>query len=129
MMRTGLIVTAVVFAVAVVSYGASGDQGTADQMFDGAHLYHVSCAGCHGGAGEGVTLFGPPLAGDAFVTSSGDDVVGNVIQMGRKYRAKLYPAYPGMPTFQFIRGGELEALVDHLKGPLQGAANKPAPKP
>jgi len=27
----------------------------------------------------------------------------------------------GMPRFQFITGGELLALIDYLKGPLQGA--------
>jgi mono/diheme cytochrome c family protein len=126
MMRLGGIALAVLLAVAAVSIGAAGDQATTDKLFDGAFLYRQSCEGCHGTAGEGVTLFGPPLAGDAFITASGDEAIAYVINMGRKYRDKMYPAYPGMPKFQHITGGELQALIDYLKGPLQQGAAKPA---
>jgi mono/diheme cytochrome c family protein len=126
MMRIGGAVLVLVLAVAALSIGAAGDQTAADKMFDGAYVYNLRCAGCHGASGEGVTLFGPPLARDAFVTASGDDAIGYVINMGRKYRDKMYPAYCGMPKFQFITGGELQALIDHLKGPLQEPAAKAA---
>lgn len=96
-------------------------QTMAVQMFDGEYVYNLRCADCHGAKGEGVTLFGPPLAGDAFVKASMPDAIGHVIDMGRKYRDKEYPEYMGMPRFQFITGGELLALIDYLKGPLQGA--------
>jgi len=122
-MRIGGIVLAILMIAAAVSIAQTGDQ-TADKLFDGKYVYHRSCADCHGTAGEGVTLFGPPLAGDAFIRSSGDDAIGNVIDMGRKYRDKMYPAYSGMPKFQFITGGELQAVIDFLKGPLQGSAAK-----
>jgi mono/diheme cytochrome c family protein len=126
MMRTGWVVLALVLASAAFSAGAPDDNTTAGKMFDGTYTYHRRCAGCHGESGEGVSLFGPPLAGDAFVTASGADAIGYVINMGRKYRDKMYPAYSGMPKFQFITGGELQALIDHLKGPLQEPAKKAA---
>jgi mono/diheme cytochrome c family protein len=126
MMRIRLIVLAGVLAAAAISIGAASDQVTVDKLFDGAFLYRQSCDDCHGEAGEGVSLFGPPLAGDAFITASGDEAIGYVINMGRKYRDKMYPAYSGMPKFQFITGGELQSLIDYLKGPLQGTAKKPA---
>jgi hypothetical protein len=47
-----------------------------------------------------------------------------VINNGRKYRDKIYPEYSGMPKFQFITGGKLHALIDHLKGPLQESDKK-----
>jgi mono/diheme cytochrome c family protein len=99
--------------------GSSGAQESVDQLFDGAYIYQVRCSTCHGRSGEGVSLFAPPLAGDAYLRVSSDRSIGDVIQMGRKYRDKHYPAYSGMPRFQFLTGGELQALIDYLKGPLQ----------
>jgi mono/diheme cytochrome c family protein len=95
--------------------GASGQE-----MFDGAYIYQRSCATCHGDTGEGIGLFGPNLRENAFVRSSNNEALGEVIQMGRKYRDKHHPEYAGMPRFQFIRAGELRALIDFVKGPLQG---------
>jgi mono/diheme cytochrome c family protein len=118
------IMLLVVLVAAAVSIGAADKPDPADTMFDGAYLYRRSCDDCHGDSGEGVTLFGPPLAGDAFVTSSGPDAIGYVINNGRKYRDKMYPEYSGMPKFQFITGGELRALIDHLTGPLQETDTK-----
>lgn len=89
------------------------------EMFDGAYLYRRSCATCHGDTGEGIGLFGPNLRENAFVLASNDEALGEVIQMGRKYRDKHHPEYAGMPRFQFIRAGELRALIDFVKGPLQ----------
>jgi mono/diheme cytochrome c family protein len=114
----------VVLVAVAVSIGAADKPDPADAMFDGAYLYSRSCDDCHGDKGEGVTLFGPPLAGDVFVTSSGPDAIGYVINNGRKYRDKMYPEYSGMPKFQFITGGELRALIDHLTGPLQETDTK-----
>jgi mono/diheme cytochrome c family protein len=107
------------------SSGGSKDPGSsfkelADQMYDGAYIFHLRCSGCHGKSGEGVTLFGPPLLKDPFVTLNPDDKIKEVILHGRKYENMHYPAYSGMPQWQFIRGGELQALVNYLKGPLQG---------
>ncbi len=92
---------------------------TVDRLFDASYAYQLRCSSCHGRSGEGVSLFGPPLAGDAFIMTSSDRAIGDVVHMGRKYRDKHYPAYSGMPRFQFITGGELQSLVDYLKGPLQ----------
>jgi hypothetical protein len=48
------------------------------------------------------------------------DAIASVINMGRKYRDKEYPEYSGMPKFHYVTGGELLALIDHLRGALQG---------
>jgi mono/diheme cytochrome c family protein len=106
-------------ATATTAVGSS-PMAAADEMFDGAYSYGLMCASCHGASGEGVTLFGPPLAGDAFVKVSTTDAIAYVINMGRKYRDKEYPEYSGMPKFHYVTGGELLALIDHLKGALQG---------
>ena len=124
MIRIRWMVIVIVLVAAAVSIAATDDQMTADKMFDGKYVYDRSCAGCHGTSGEGVTLFGPPLVGSAFMKSSGDEAIGYVIKMGRKYRDKTYPAFMGMPKFQFITGGELQALIDYIKGPLGEAPKK-----
>lgn len=124
----GLMLLVVLAAAGISIAAASDDQMIADQMFDGMHIYNRSCSGCHGASGQGVTLFGPPLVGDTFLKTGGNQAIGYVIDMGRKYRDKMYPAYSGMPKFQFIRGGELQALIDYLKGPLQAPSQKAAPE-
>jgi mono/diheme cytochrome c family protein len=48
-------------ATATTAVGSS-PMAAADEMFDGAYSYGLMCASCHGASGEGVTLFGPPLA-------------------------------------------------------------------
>jgi mono/diheme cytochrome c family protein len=92
----------------------------ATDMFDGEFVFMQKCADCHGASGEGVFLFGVPLSGNAFIKTGTDEAIGEVINMGRKYQDIHYPDYEGMPKFQFITGGELKALIDYLKGPLQG---------
>ncbi len=121
-MRFRGLVFVTVLAAAGIAIAATGDQPAAQSAFDGAYVFQRSCAGCHGASGEGFTLFGPPLAGNGFIKTGSDEAIGKVINMGRKYRDKAYPAYMGMPKFQFITGGELQALIDYLKGPLQGSA-------
>jgi mono/diheme cytochrome c family protein len=124
-MRIGGIALVILAAAAVACIGAASDE-TADRMFDGKYLFHMTCADCHGQAGEGVYLFGVPLAGDAFITASPDQTIASVINMGRKYRDKMYPAYMGMPKFEYITGGKLQAIIDYIKGPLQSGAAAPA---
>ncbi len=96
-------------------------QSTADESFDGAWRYYVSCAGCHDDDGSGVYAFGPPLKGNAFVQNAPASVIIQVIQKGRNYEERNHLAYVGMPAFHYIRGGEAEALVSYLKGELQNA--------
>lgn len=94
-------------------------QSTADESFDGAWRYYVSCAGCHDNDGSGVYAFGPPLKGNAFVQNAPASIIIQVIQKGRNYEERSHLAYVGMPAFHYIRGGEAEALVNYLKGELQ----------
>ncbi len=94
-------------------------QAAAQENFDGAWRYRVSCAGCHDDDGSGVYAFGPALKGNQFVVNAPAAVIIQVIQQGRNYRERNHLAYVGMPAFHYIRGGEAEALVAYLKGELQ----------
>ncbi|MEX0729366.1 MAG: cytochrome c [Aquisalimonadaceae bacterium] len=89
------------------------------QDFDGEWRYRTSCAGCHGADGEGNYGFGPALKGNAFVQNVPAGNIVGVIQNGRLYDDRNFPAYPGMPAFDYIRAGEADALVTYLKGGLQ----------
>lgn len=94
-------------------------QSTAEDAFDGAWRYRVSCAGCHDDDGSGVYAFGPALRGNAFVQNAPAPVIIQVIQEGRNYEERNHLAYVGMPAFHYLRGGEVEALVSFLKDGLQ----------
>jgi len=69
--------------------------------------------------GEGFTLFGIPLRGNAFITQGSAESIGEAIHMGRAGERKRYPDYGGMPRFQGIRAGELSALIAYMKTGLQ----------
>ncbi len=115
-MRKTAFIAGAICATALLGIvaGAHGEE-----MFDGAYLYQRSCATCHGETGQGIGLFGPNLRENAFLLASGHEAVATVIQMGRKYGDKHHPEYAGMPRFQFLRAGELSALISFLRGPLQ----------
>lgn len=87
--------------------------------FDGAYIYEVRCSSCHGKKGEGISVFGIPLRGNAFVTQGSAQSIGDAIHNGRAGEMKRYPDYSGMPRFQGIRAGELSALVAYMKTGLQ----------
>lgn len=103
----------------VVGASMVSTQAAAEEGFDGAWRYHVSCAGCHDDDGSGVYAFGPALKGNQFVKNAPAAVIIQVIQKGRNYGERNHLAYVGMPAFHYIRGGEAEALVNFLKGELQ----------
>ena len=125
-MRTGsrkrilerLSAAAVLCLAAVVTRPTIAQQSSGG-AFDGEWRYRVSCATCHGIDGEGVSAFGPPLKGNAFVMNLPEPPITTVIQRGRYSRNKAYPEYAGMPAFYYIRADEAEALVNYMKGTLQ----------
>lgn len=86
---------------------------------DGQWLYERSCAGCHGMDGEGLSAFGTPLRGSDFAANAPAEAIISIIQNGRFNRDKVYPDYPGMPAFDYIRGLEARALAAYVKGALQ----------
>lgn len=108
--------------VAAVTFGA-GDVVRAEDAsnaFDGAYAYEKGCAHCHGANGEGVYPFGPPLRGNSFVTGVPAPAVIDLIKNGRDDSTKSYPEYNGMPAFKGYRvHGEIAAIVEYIKGPLQ----------
>lgn len=89
------------------------------ETFDGKWQYYALCAGCHGDSGEGLYPFGPALKGNPFVQNAPLPALAQVIQEGRNYAYRTHLAYVGMPAYVYIRGGELEALVNYMKGDLQ----------
>ncbi len=75
---------------------------------DGAELYDISCAGCHGFAGEG--LFGIALTGSGLRESK----IRSTIERGRERS--------GMPGFEGqFSDDQLEALVTFVAGISSGA--------
>lgn len=98
-------------------------------VHDGAwYLYKRFCSGCHGFTGQGLPPVGPPLRGNAFVTSARPADLAAVVRNGRKDDTKRFPqylrekdGYMNMPPFDrlAISDSELETLVGYLKGGLQ----------
>lgn len=79
---------------------------------DGAELYEIGCAGCHGFAGEG--LFGRELANTGLTA---DKIRSNVLR-GR--------AQSGMPAFEgMFTDAQLKALVDYTAALAAGKAAAP----
>jgi cytochrome c oxidase cbb3-type subunit 3 len=81
-----------------------------DQITDFDRLYAVNCAGCHGKTGELGPA--PPLADPLFAAIIPDDVLLNVIRIGR--------AGTPMPAFAVDHGGsltdaQLQSLAEGIK--------------
>ncbi|WP_329671394.1 cytochrome c [Limnobacter sp.] len=93
----------------------------ANKYWNGDTQYHVHCSSCHGNWGQGIGLFGPPLKGDAFVVHGSVDIIAQTIEQGRQGAFKHYRAYSGMPVFNQLPVGEIDAIVDYLKNGLQEA--------
>jgi mono/diheme cytochrome c family protein len=53
--------------------------------------------------------------------SGGADLIHKTIEEGRQGAFKHYRAYSGMPVFNFLSDGEIDAIVDYLKNGLQSA--------
>ncbi|MFQ5617152.1 MAG: c-type cytochrome [Anaerolineales bacterium] len=84
-----------------------GDILIAPGVSDGAELYDIACAGCHGLAGEG--LFGAAITGSGVTESK----VRSTILRGRERS--------GMPGFEGqFTGDQLEALVTFVSGIASG---------
>lgn len=112
--------TALCWVASILAFGAESTSAqVATDAFDGEWRYRVSCVTCHGVDGEGVTAFGPPLSDNAFVAGAPASSIIAVVQQGRYARSKAYPEYPGMPAFYYLRAGEIQALINYLRGPLQ----------
>ena len=115
-----LSAAAVGSCLALVTCQAYADTD-ANKYWNGDKEYHVHCSSCHGNWGQGIGIFGPPLKGDAFVVSGGADLIAKTILEGRQGAFKHYRAYSGMPEFNFLSDGEVDAIVDYLKNGLQSA--------
>ncbi|HXZ50266.1 MAG TPA: cytochrome c [Usitatibacter sp.] len=93
----------------------------ANQFWNGEKQYQVHCSSCHGNWGQGIGIFGPPLKGDPFVTSAPANIVAQTVIDGRQGPYKHFKAYSGMPEFNYLDVGEVDAIVDYLKNGLQTA--------
>lgn len=91
-----------------------GFSGSVMAAADGEAVYKSKCLMCHGAGGKG-TVMGVPLASNAFISSSSDQVISEVIQKGREGEAKMYKNIAlGMPAQQ-LANEEVSALIDYLK--------------
>lgn len=79
--------------------------GQAAAAPDGARLYAEYCAACHGAIGNGG--IGVPLALPSFEATIDDDYIRQTILHGRPGRV--------MPSYQFLKNDEVEALVRHVR--------------
>jgi cytochrome c oxidase cbb3-type subunit 3 len=102
-----ILMTSMLFAACV---GFAGSAMAAD----GEALYKTKCLMCHGADGKG-TPMGPAFNGNAFITSSSDQAIAEVITKGREGAAKTYKNIAlGMPAQQ-LGDEEVGALVAYLK--------------
>lgn len=91
-----------------------GLTGSVMATADGEAVYKSKCLMCHGAGGKG-TVMGVPLAGNAFMSSSSDQVIAAVIQKGREGEAKMYKNIAlGMPAQQ-LADEDVSAVIVYLK--------------
>ena len=87
---------------------------------DGADVFRVNCASCHGKSGQGTPGLAPALKGDAFVTGKLDDVTATV-KNGRAGDQKHFKDLPiAMPAWGGkLSDADIKAVVDYIRGDLQ----------
>ncbi len=98
--------------------------GMATQLWNGPTQFQMHCSGCHGYWGQGITIYGPPLKGDAFVMHASVDLIAQTIEQGRQGAFKHFRAYSGMPRFNQLSVGEIYSIIDYLKNGLQSATEE-----
>ncbi len=79
---------------------------------DGAKLYTQNCASCHGEKGDGG--IGIPLSLPSFQALVDDDFLKQTILHGREGRV--------MPSFSYLSGDEVDAVVKHMRSWYKGKA-------
>lgn len=118
---------------ALSAFGRSGDRADLlDERFrlTGADLYRLDCRSCHGPAGEGAppeiaSLLGPVRASSAAATLKRMEARGTPIdeemakelasQAEADVRKRLRQGGEKMPSFEHLRGDEVEALFGYLQ--------------
>ena len=97
-----------VLAIALLLSGCAGFelQGESEENAQGARLYALHCAACHGESGRGGV--GVPLALPDFLNSVSNDYIERSIRTGRPGRA--------MPAFTDLGEGQVEDIVLHIRG-------------
>ncbi len=118
---------------ALSAFGRSGDRADLmDERFrlTGADLYRLDCRSCHGPAGEGAppeiaSLLGPVRATSAAATLKRMKARGTPIdeemakelasQAEADVRKRLQQGGEKMPSFEHLRGDEVEALLGYLQ--------------
>lgn len=117
--RSARLLPGIITPLLVLSFSTALAQDDEASLEDGQWLYERSCAACHGMDGEGVDAFGNSLRESDFASRAPAEAIISLIQNGRYNRDRLYPDYPGMPAFDYIRGLEAEALANYVRGALQ----------
>jgi len=90
-------------------------------MADGADVFRVNCASCHGKNGQGTPGLAPALKGDQFVTGSSVDDVTNTVKGGRAGNQKHFKDLPiAMPAWDGkLSDADIKTVVDFIRGDLQ----------
>jgi cytochrome c oxidase cbb3-type subunit 3 len=103
LIRYLLLISMVVSILLLVACAGAPDR---DGRADGARLYDLHCSACHGDYGQGGV--GVPLALQDFLDSVDDHYLHVSIRAGRPGRV--------MPPFWQLQEGEIQAIVDTLRG-------------
>jgi mono/diheme cytochrome c family protein len=92
-------------------------QDAAGASHEGAKLYKLHCAACHGEAGQGVPRAYPALAGNRAVTmASSTNLVQTVLNGGFAAATAGNPRPFGMPPFALSLGDhEIAAVLSHIR--------------
>jgi mono/diheme cytochrome c family protein len=81
---------------------------------DGTAIFKSKCAPCHGADGQG-TAMAPAFKGNAFIKSSAEGDIANVLKNGRNGAEKKYKNFAiGMPK-QTLNDEEVKAVIAHIK--------------
>lgn len=88
---------------------------------DGAAIFKVRCASCHGQNGEGLRGMAPSLKGNKFITDKRVEDIKQVILEGRsgaskKYNVKEFPIDMPKSTISYTDADEVARF---LQGDLQ----------
>ncbi len=96
---------------------------SAPVLTDGAALYELNCAGCHGLDGEGVQSIGWPLVRSEYLDEAifSDDDLLTFIRLGRAADApdskmgRVMPASGGNPS---LTDDQMQAIIDYMQAEI-----------
>ncbi len=96
---------------------AAGVEGSSKSMSLGQLVYGSSCAVCHGPTGDGIPRLGKPLHNSAFVQSSTDDELFQLVAIGRLPTDAANTTGAAMPprADKQLSDAEIHKVISYLR--------------